>query len=353
MTRIPLIYALHSGNLYGTERMALATAAGLIDQFDPLILAPDGPVSTEASRMGLKSQSFASMADFVRLIRPVFSGSKRIALIATGITHSFAAIALNSVYHRRLSHLHVVHGGTNERLSYGRKKLLNRSSAVLVAVSQFVRERLIANGARHDKVQVIENFLPKVRMNACFRRAPFSSAPVSRVLVISRIDPIKRVDLLLDALDREHSLNRLYVRVLGTGWDLEALRERAGKTHPNVTFAGFVSDTGSELANSDLLVHLCPTEPFGLAIIEAMAANVPVLVPDQGGAGSLVEPGATGFRFNADNADSLAAKLLDLLGTTPVELNAIVERARGLLHSRFSPQARIHDYRTLLEAGLA
>ena len=31
---IPLVYALHSGNLYGTERMALATLQGLRDRFD-------------------------------------------------------------------------------------------------------------------------------------------------------------------------------------------------------------------------------------------------------------------------------------------------------------------------------
>ena len=40
---IPLVYALHSGNLYGTERMALATLQGLRDRFDPVLLAPPGP----------------------------------------------------------------------------------------------------------------------------------------------------------------------------------------------------------------------------------------------------------------------------------------------------------------------
>ena len=40
----PLIYALHSGNLYGTERMALATLAGLSgDEFAPWLIAPPGP----------------------------------------------------------------------------------------------------------------------------------------------------------------------------------------------------------------------------------------------------------------------------------------------------------------------
>ena len=30
---VPLLYVLHSGNLYGTERMALATASGLADEY--------------------------------------------------------------------------------------------------------------------------------------------------------------------------------------------------------------------------------------------------------------------------------------------------------------------------------
>lgn len=260
MNRIPLIYALHSGNLYGTERMALATAAGLSDRVDPSILAPEGPVFAEVERMGLRGQAFNSAADFARRIRPAFASASHIAFIATGVAHSFCAIGLNTLDRRHLSHLHVVHGGTDERLSYGRKKHLNRSSAILVAVSQFVKERLIANGTRNDKLQVIENFLPEARVENCLHRSAFKGVPVTRALVISRIDPIKRVDLLLDALDREPALRNLQIRILGTGWGLESLRERAKRTHPNVNFACFVDDVESELATSDLLVHLCPKD---------------------------------------------------------------------------------------------
>jgi glycosyltransferase involved in cell wall biosynthesis len=260
MNRIPLIYALHSGNLYGTERMALATAAGLSDRVDPSILAPEGPVFAEVERMGLRGQAFNSAADFARRIRPAFASASHIAFIATGVAHSFCAIGLNTLDRRHLSHLHVVHGGTDERLSYGRKKHLNRSSAILVAVSQFVKERLIANGTRNDKLQVIENFLPEARVENCLHRSAFNGVPVTRALVISRIDPIKRVDLLLDALDREPALRNLQIRILGTGWGLESLRERAKRTHPNVNFACFVDDVESELATSDLLVHLCPKD---------------------------------------------------------------------------------------------
>jgi len=353
MSRTPLLYVLHSGNLYGTERMALATAEGLVDDFDPVILAPPGPALAEAARIGLKAQPFSSTLELARLIRPAFADSRQLAVIATGVAHSLCAIALNQVYRRRLAHLHVVHGGTDERLSYGRKRLLNRSAALLVAVSGFVKERLIANGAREKKIHVIENFLPEARVAGCPRRGAFSVDGVKKILVISRIDPIKRVDLLLSAMDREALLNKLEVRVLGTGWELENLRARAAQTHPNVTFAGFTSQVEAQLAGSDLLAHMCPAEPFGLAILEAIAAKVPVIVPDRGGAGSLVEESVSGFHFRADDAASLSKKLLEIGRLPAAELNRIAANAWSLLGTRFSPASRIRDYRSLLERGLA
>ena len=353
MSRIPLLYVLHSGNLYGTERMALATAQGLVGEFDPIMLAPPGPALAEARTIGLRAHSFSSILELAGLIRPLFAQSKELAVIATGVAHSLCAIALNQVYRRRLAHLHVVHGGTDERLSYGRKRLLNHSSAILVAVSDFVKQRLIANGASEKKIRVIENFLPDERVSRCLRRDPFCSCGVRRAVVISRVDPIKRVDLLLTAIDQEPLLHDFQIRVLGTGWELDRLRARAEQSYPNVTFAGFTSEIEKELAAADLLVHTCPAEPFGLAIIEAMAAHVPVLVPDRGGAGSLVEADISGFRFQADNPASLAERLLAIHRKPAAELNRIVGNAVHLLGTRFSASARINDYRQLMEGGLA
>jgi len=37
-----------------------------------------------------------------------------------------------------------------------------------------------------------------------------------------------------------------------------------------------------ELAGADLLLHTCPIETFGMAVLEAMAANLPTLVPTRG-----------------------------------------------------------------------
>ena len=350
--KISLIYALHSGNLYGTERMALATAEALAGQFAPVILAPPGPALQLADHMGIETHAFTGAADLSGTLRSLIAGSRQVAFLATGVMHSLTAIGWKVLLHRRMAHLHVVHGGADERLSYGRKRLLNRARVKLVAVSSFVKDRLIANGAAPDHIRVIENFLP-ASSAAVPRRGKFKSPGIHRIIVISRLDPNKRVDLLLDAFDRSPDLRHLPVRIFGTGWDEGELRERARLHHPNVTFEGFQSSVDAEVANSDLLVHLCPTEPFGLAILEAMNAGVPVLVPSSGGASEIVDDGRSGFHFTAGDPDALATRLRELTQAPCDLLNAIVSGGDETLASRFSPTARIADYRRLIEEELA
>jgi glycosyltransferase involved in cell wall biosynthesis len=351
MTRVPLLYILHSGNLYGTERMALATLEGLADQFDCAVLSPPGPVQEEAVRLGFRASSFSTLVQLSRLLHTVFASSPAVAVIATAVSHSLAVIWLNKLYNRRLAHLHVVHGGTDERLSYGRKRLLRHSASILVAVSDFVKQRLLANGSAERNICVIENFLPESRTRHCRQRPPFSADGVRNLLVVSRIDPIKRVDLLISAIVAMPALRSMRIRILGTGWDFDKLRTQSAEL-TNIDFVGFSSHVEEELANADLLVHLCPCEPFGLAILEGIAARVPVLVPDAGGAGSLVEENVTGFHFRADDVQSLAGKLLQLGSMQAVQFNRVVESAGALLRNRFAPASRVADYRNLLEMGL-
>jgi len=331
----------------------LATAEVLADEFECIMVAPPGPALQLAAKMGLESRAFSGAAEFSSVVRPLLAGSRAVAFLATGVMHSLIAISWNALLRRRLAHLHIVHGGTDERLSYGRKRILNRARVKLVAVSGFVKTRLIANGVVAEHVRVIENFLPAARANNSPKRAPFDSSGIRSIIVISRLDPIKRVDLLLDALDRCPDLRSLPIRIFGTGWNEQQLRERAQRSHPNVSFEGFHQSVESNLAASDLLVHLCPAEPFGLAILEAMAARVPVLVPSTGGAASLVSEGQSGFHFQTDDADSLAARLKELRETPAAVLNQMVAGGEQALATRFSPAARIDDYRRLIEEELA
>ncbi len=343
-----LIYALHCGNLYGTERMALTTAAGLRADFDAIILAPPGPLHDEARRLGFAAQAFTSTRGFTRTLFALLTRPCRVAFVATSVVQSFAFAALNLVCRRAAAHIHVVHGGTDERLSYARKHWLGLLGIKLTAVSAYVKERLQAHGVAPRDIVVIENFLAPERLQAAPQRAPFAASGIRRALVVARVDPIKRIDLLLDAFDLEPALQQLPVRVCGTGWQLDELRMRAAARNPNVTFAGFIAAIEAELAATDLLIHTCAEEPFGLAILEAMAARVPVLAPDAGGAGALIADGVSGFHFRANDARALADQLLRLLHADADELNRVVAGGSASLATRFSPTARLADYLNLL-----
>ena len=344
-----LIYALHSGNLYGTERMALATASGLVDEFDIVMMAPDGPALAESRRLGFSAVPFANAKEFGLSLWNLLGQHRPVAFLATGVMHSSVCLALNLIRRRRIAHLHLVHGGAEEALSYGRKKKLNGWPVRFVAVSGYVRERLIANGAAERQISVIENFLTDGRVQGAPQRAAYSGSGVPKLIVISRLDPEKRVDLLLDALDRTPALRKFSIHVFGKGWCERELVDRAAKSGHDIQFCGFEPDIAGRIAASDLLVHLCPVEPFGLAILEAMAANIPVLVPNSGGAGSLVSDGVSGFHFEANDADALAVRILEINAMPADRLNQVVRVAAESLRTRFSEKQRVADYRTLIE----
>ncbi|MEI6708788.1 MAG: glycosyltransferase family 4 protein [Methylococcales bacterium] len=344
-----LLYLLHSGNLYGTERMALVALDGLSDQFEPVLFAPSGAVHDEARRLGIGSHEFKSSLDLFKQIPAFLRATDTIAVCATGVSHSLIFLVWNCFFRVKNVHLHLVHGGTDERLSYGRKKLLNYLPVLLVAVSDYVQHRLLVHNVRPQQIKVLENFLPDSQIANAPQRPPFQTDGITKVLVISRIDPIKRIDLLLDALDIEPSLSNLDIRILGTGWDFDTLKERAKRDHPNVTFVGFSDQVEHELTASDLLLHLCPTEPFGLAILEAMAAKVPILLPNQGGAASLIEAGVSGLYFQANDAQDLVRQLSYLQSANADELNKLADNAHQRLFQHYSSSVGLNNYRELFE----
>jgi glycosyltransferase involved in cell wall biosynthesis len=346
---IPLLYSLHSGNLYGTERMALATAQALGPEFEIVIIAPEGPVHEEARRKGYETIVFRGVFQHLLEIRRFYALNPKVISINTRVAHSLAAAVWEFLYSCKSVNLQVVHGGAEERLSYGRKKMLRYFGVEQVAVSNYVRGRLIANGSDPANIRVIENFLTPERANLGLVRAPFTQAGVKRVLIVSRLDPIKRIDLLMDAIDCDPSLREIEFRVLGSGEDEARLRERAAANYPNVNLLGFRSTAAEEMAASDMLLHLCPEEPFGLAILEAMAARLPILVPDQGGASDIVVQDVSGMHFRSNDARSLAAQLHFFKSASAERLNQMASEASKRLQAKYSAEYGGKQYRKAIE----
>jgi glycosyltransferase involved in cell wall biosynthesis len=354
-----LIYILHSGNFYGTERMAMATLTGL-DEYDKRIVFAPRPhgrasVADAARAAGFESVTFDTRRQLLRGLIPWFLRYRSIDVIGTGVGSSMMCHILAKLLGVRLRQLQVAHGGAADSYAYARKHHLNRIPVRLVAVSEFVRGKLVDYGVRPDAITVIDNFLSDAQREEYRSRAPYSvqesgARPIDpsrvRVAIVSRIDPIKRIDLLIDAV-LARGLREFVFDIYGTGEDVESLRARAAGL-PNVHFHGFDPEVKERLADADFLLHLCPDEPFGLVILEAFLSRLVAIVPDTGGAGSLVEDGVTGLRFRADDADDLYRVLQAARATPGDQLQRIVDAGQQALDERFSQREGLRRYREAL-----
>ncbi|HET9650613.1 MAG TPA: glycosyltransferase family 4 protein [Usitatibacter sp.] len=341
-----LLYVLYVGNLYGTERMAVATARGLAGEFDPLVLSPPGRVAAFARDREVPWAPFHGYLDLARRMNAALGRHGEIALLATRFEQVLVFWALNVFRRRRVAHYVVVHGGGGKNV-YWRNRLLAPLPVRFIAVSDFVREELVANGVARSRIEVIENFLTRAQIEAIPRRAPFGPGGVRKVVILSRMMPQKRVGLVLDAVEAEPALADVSFDVFGEGEEREALAARAQR-HPNVRFLGYDREVTSRIRDYDLLLHTAPREPFGVVLIEAMAAGVPVLVPDAGGTACIVSDRSTGYLYRADDARDLAAQLLRLKDASAAELNATVANASRALDERFTEEAALGRYRQAL-----
>jgi glycosyltransferase involved in cell wall biosynthesis len=158
-----------------------------------------------------------------------------------------------------------------------------------------------------------------------------------RLLVVSRLLPYKRIDVVVDAATSVG----VGLDVVGTGPALAELKARAGST---VRFHGSAADsTVTELMQSCRALCLPGVEDFGIAPVEAQAAGKPVIAFGAGGALETVESGLTGVFFYQQCVEDFldAVRKCDAITTDPRE---IASRAH-----RFSPTAFQGEIATALE----
>jgi glycosyltransferase involved in cell wall biosynthesis len=80
-----------------------------------------------------------------------------------------------------------------------------------------------------------------------------------------------------------------------------------------VLLAGFQGDVPQWMQAMDVIVHASDYEPFGIVVIEAMAAGKPAIATDAGGPREIVTDGESGLLVPVEDADRLAAAVLRCL----------------------------------------
>ena len=178
--------------------------------------------------------------------------------------------------------------------------LLSYFGAVVVP-SQALADYVAAHGFPQRRLHVIPNGIT-VR-----RREP---APAHEPVVIGTAALLERrkgIDVLLEASARLATPHRLVI--YGDGPLRAELEAAARDLGAPAEFLGFVSDAEARIAELDVFVLPSRGENLPIAILEAMAAAVPVVATRVGGVPEVVVEGETGLLVEPEDAAGLAAAL--------------------------------------------
>ena len=218
-----------------------------------------------------------------------------------------------------------------------------RAERVVVPSPSAARVARDWSGVPAEKLRVIPNAVDLAQFEGL--APPVDAAPLP-VGFIGRLDPIKRIPDLVRAAGLLRGRVRLHV--FGDGSerpDLERLvaHLQLGEV---VTLHGAVPRPQDALRRIGLLVLPSKAEGFGLVLIEAMAAGVPVLATNVAGIRDVVKHGETGLLVPCD-AGALAAAL-ERLVEDPALRAKLAAAGRADVARRFTWAAVLPQYRELL-----
>jgi glycosyltransferase involved in cell wall biosynthesis len=166
------------------------------------------------------------------------------------------------------------------------------------------------------------------------------------VLFLSRLDPKKGLDLLLRAFARVGTgAPRMALLIAGAGEPRfeAAMRREAAELgiERDVFWVGFLhgEDKVAALGAADIFVLPSHSENFGIVVVEAMAAGVPVVISDRVGIHREVEAAGAGVVVRCEVA--VIADAIRQLGDDATARKTAGERGRRLAEQRFSADAMI------------
>ncbi|MDV6330745.1 glycosyltransferase [Asticcacaulis sp. 201] len=133
---------------------------------------------------------------------------------------------------------------------------------------------------------------------------------------LGRLHDQKGFDILLEAASQLRDAGvAFHLRIAGDGPEAVSLANQVRQLnlHSQVTFCGWQAPAARFLKELDLFVVPSRYEPFGLVVIEAMAAGVPVLTADLEGPRQILAQGRFGRLFEPQNPAALAEALRQAL----------------------------------------
>lgn len=220
---------------------------------------------------------------------------------------------------------------------------INESDGV-TAVSEDLRKETYEHFKITNDIRVIPNFIDlekfKKQKKDHFKKA---ICPKGESLVVhtSNFRKVKRIDDVIKVFYNIHKEIPAKLLMIGDGPERSDAENECRELgiHDDVRFLGKLEAVEEVLSVADLFLMPSEKESFGLAALEAMACEVPVISTNTGGLPELNVQGVTGFMSNLGDVEDMTRKALFILdkNNLPRFKESALKRAQEFDISRVLP----------------
>lgn len=233
---------------------------------------------------------FFSLYRYVLISRPktLFLHSFYPSVFGVGLVFLCPFTKIISVRHHNRVHL----------LSHNRKgtlldKIVGRFCYKTIAVSNTVKETLVSQGCKQEKVIVIYNGLSSSKQSYEKVLPTEKNSPL-RLLAAGRLDWQKNYEtMLLVAAELKKRDIDFSLSILGSGGDIYSAKlfemTRALNLDNKVKWLGWQRGIEKWFSKSDIFLHTALDEACPLVLIEALLYGIPIVTSEAGGSGEVIE----------------------------------------------------------------
>lgn len=207
------------------------------------------------------------------------------------------------------------------------RRLARRSSGI-IAISELQKKELSVEHkiCKEKKITVIplgfdlNRFHDDLEFKRRSTRERFGlDDDMIAVAIVGRLAPIKNHDLFLDVVEKVAVTTRKKVKffIVGDGSERDKIESRINAMslpeNLGIEMTSWIKDIGTFNAGMDIMCLTSDNEGTPVSLIEAQAANIPVISTDVGGVRDIIDLGETGFVVPKKDAVSFSEKLLLLI----------------------------------------
>ncbi|MGH7582174.1 MAG: glycosyltransferase family 4 protein [Gemmatimonadales bacterium] len=351
-----IAHVLSSFEIGGAEVIAieLAAAQRAAGHDVTMLAARDGPLRDRCVSLGVPAHPFSG--------RSVGLGAEVIRFF---LRHRFGLINSHNPSAHRLARLSraagwpplvlTLHGQPSR--TYG-SLTGPLSTDGVIAVSRSTRATFLERHHRFDRRRII--VIPNGVSDPDHR----DGDPLARlrkpghivVFVAARLDPIKDLSLLLRAVAALGPDRPVQLVIAGDGPDRDKLEElgRHLGLGDRLSMLGFRDDVRQLYPAADIFALSSRSEAMPIAVLEAMAAGLPVVAPAVGGIGEVVDDGRTGLIVSPGDIVALSGAIARLAGDAALrQAMGAAGRVHALTQFSLSTMTRryLQAYQALAAVG--